>query len=61
MFYDSVEENADWYQSIINSKVSEDWEAEQTKFEEGFAEDAIARKDKVVAWVKDACLDIIGG
>lgn len=60
MFYDSVEKNADWYQSIMDSKVSEDWEAEQTKFEESFAEGAIARKDKVVAWVKDACLDIIG-
>lgn len=60
MFFESESENPEWYQTIVDSFVSTDWEAEQKAFEESFAEDAIVRKEKVEQWVKDACLDIIG-
>lgn len=60
MFYDSVAENPEWYQTIVDEMIGDEWEAEQTKFEESFAEDAIVRKEKIVAKVKESCLDIIG-
>ena len=60
MYFVSQDENAEWYQTILDDLVAEDWEAEQTEFEESFAEDAIVRKEKVEGWVKDACLDLIG-
>lgn len=60
MYYVSQDEYAEWYQTILDDLVAEDWEAEQTEFEESFAEDAIVRKEKVEGWVKDACLEIIG-
>lgn len=60
MYYVSEDKNAEWYQTIIDNLVSEEWEKEQTVFEESFAEDAIVRKEKIEGWVKDACLDIIG-
>lgn len=60
MYYVSQNEYAEWYQTILDNLVSEDWETEQTEFEESFAEDAIVRKEKVEGWVKDACLDLIG-
>ena len=60
MFYDSVAKNPGWYQTIVDDMIGDEWEAEQTKFEESFGEDAIVRKEKVEGWVKDACLDLIG-
>lgn len=60
MYYVSEDENAEWYQTILDDLVSEEWDSEQTLFEESFTEDAIIRKEKVEGWVKDACLDIIG-
>lgn len=60
MYYVSQDENAEWYQTILDELVSEDWETEQTELEESYAEDAIVRKEKIEAKVKDSCLDIIG-
>ncbi len=60
MYYVEQEEHPEWYATILDELVSEDWEKEQDEFEKKFAEDAIVRNAKVEAWVKDACLDIIG-
>lgn len=60
MYYVGEDENAEWYHTILHELVDADWEKEQTEFEESFAEDTIQKNEKVVAWVKDACLEIIG-
>lgn len=60
MYFVGEDEYAEWYHTILHELVDEDWEAEQTEFEESFAEDSIQRNETVIGWVKDACLDIIG-
>ncbi len=60
MFFVGEDEYAEWYNTILSELIDEDWDAEQTEFEESFAEDSIQRNETVVGWVKDACLDIIG-
>lgn len=56
MYYVGHHDNATWYETIQDSLVSEDWEEEQTKFDESFGEDAIVRKASLEAWVKNSCL-----
>lgn len=60
MFYVGEDEHAEWYQTVLDGLVSKEWESEQESFESSFSENAIVRKEKVEAKVKDACLDIIG-
>lgn len=60
MFYVSKDDNAEWYNTILQELVEEKWGEEQESFEKSFTEDSIQQNETVVAWVKDACLDIIG-
>lgn len=60
MFFVSEDEYAEWYSTILHELVDVDWEAEQTEFEESFAEDSIQQNETVVGWVRNSCLDMIG-
>lgn len=60
MFYVGEDDHAEWYNTILHKLVDADWEKEQKEFEKTFAEDTIQKNETVVAWVKDACLEMIG-
>lgn len=59
MYYVGCHEHPVWYETILDSLISDEWEEEQKKFEEQFAEDAIVRKEKVEQRVKKNCLKLI--
>jgi len=52
MYFVSENENPVWYDTILDSLISKDWEEEQTEFEKQFGEDAIVRKSMIEGWVK---------
>ena len=59
MYFVNQNENPVWYDTILDSLISEDWEAEQTEFEKQFGEDAIVRKSMIEGWVKKASIKTI--
>ncbi len=61
MYYVGGHDHPDWYETILDDLISEDWEDEQKKFDEKFGEDAIVRKETAVGWVKRACVKTIDG
>lgn len=61
MYYVGAEDHPEWYSSILNELIEDEWKDEQTKFDEQFSEDAIVRKEKAENWVKKNCLKLIDG
>ena len=59
MYYVGSNENPVWYETILDSLISEAWEAEQTEFEKQFGEDAIVRKSMIEGWVKKSSIKTI--
>lgn len=59
MYYVGGHEHPEWYETILDNLIGDEWEDEQKKFEESFAEDAIVRKETVMGWVKKSCLKMI--
>lgn len=59
MYFVNQNENPVWYDTILDTLISEDWEAEQTEFEKQFGEDAIVRKSMIEGWVKKASIKTI--
>lgn len=60
MYYVGHDENPAWKESILSTLIKEEWEAEDDKFTKSFAEDAIAKKESVIKWVKKNCAQITG-
>ncbi len=59
MYYVGANENPVWYDTILDSLISKDWEKEQTEFEKQFGEDAIVRKSMIEGWVKKSAIKTI--
>ena len=59
MYYVGSNENPVWYETILDSLISEAWETEQTEFEKQFGEDAIVRKSMIEGWVKKSSIKTI--
>lgn len=59
MFYVGGYNNPIWYETILDDLITEDWEAEQTAFEEQFGEDAIERKTMIENSVRKSCVKLI--
>ena len=59
MYYVGGHEHPEWYETILNDLISEDWEKKQTEFDEGFGEDAIVRKDWLAGRVRKSCVKMI--
>lgn len=61
MYYVGGHEHPNWYETILNELISEDWKSEQTEFEESFGEDAIAKKEFLTDRVRKSCVKMLGG
>ena len=59
MYFVGANENPVWYDTILDSLISKDWEAEQTEFEKQFGEDAIVRKSMIEGIVKKESIKTI--
>ena len=59
MYYVGGHEHPEWYETILDNLISEDWEEKQTEFDENFAEDAIVRKEWASGRVKKSCIKMI--
>lgn len=59
MYFVNKNENPVWYDTILDTLISADWEKEQTEFEKQFGEDAIVRKSMIEGMVKKASIKTI--
>lgn len=59
MYYVGGHEHPEWYETILDELVGDDWEKKQTEFDESFGEDAIVRKEWAAGRVKKSCVKMI--